>query len=184
MYTMVTTANNMVVNTQSCWEFVIILITHTQKVNYVRRYIYIYGYIYIYTHTHIHRASLVAQRLKHLPPMPETRVWSLGREDPLEKEMVTHSSILAWRIPWTEKPGRLQSTGSQRVWHDWATSLEIDRYIYNYLGLGWSVCNVSVCQIIRVYCLFPIIPYKVKNLRGKQKPARLSAFLFQWSIAV
>ena len=60
-------------------------------------------------------ASLVAQRLKHLPPMKETWVQSLGREDPLEKEMVTHSSILAWRIPWTEKPGRLQSMGSQRV---------------------------------------------------------------------
>ena len=54
-------------------------------------------------------ASLVAQKLKRLPAMQETQVWSLGREDPLEKEMVTHSSILAWRIPWTEKPGRLQS---------------------------------------------------------------------------
>ena len=63
-------------------------------------------------------ASLVAQRLKRLPPMQETQVRSLGREDPLEKEMVTHSSILAWRIPWMEKPGRLQSTGSQRVGHD------------------------------------------------------------------
>ena len=62
--------------------------------------------------------SLVAQRLKHLPPMQDTRVRSLGREDTLEKEMVTHSSILAWRIPWTEEPGRLQSTGSQRVGHD------------------------------------------------------------------
>ena len=59
-------------------------------------------------------ASLVAQRLKHLPPMWETRVLSLGREDPLEKEMATHSSILAWRIPWTEEPGGLQSTGSLR----------------------------------------------------------------------
>ena len=68
------------------------------------------------------RASLVDQRLKHLPPMWETWIRSLGWEDPLEKEMVTHSSILAWRIPWTEKPGRLQSTGSQRVGHDWATS--------------------------------------------------------------
>ena len=67
--------------------------------------------------------TLVAQRLKRLPPMRETRVQSLGQEDPLEKEMVTHSNILAWRIPWTEKPGRLQSTGSQRVGHDWATSL-------------------------------------------------------------
>ena len=62
------------------------------------------------------------KRLKRLPPMRETRVWSLGREDPLEKEMATHSSILAWRIPWTEKPCRLQSTGSQRVRHDWVTS--------------------------------------------------------------
>ena len=65
------------------------------------------------------RTSLVAQRLKRLPPMWKTPVRSLGREDPLEKEMVTHSSILAWRIPWMEKPGsRLQSTGSQRVGHD------------------------------------------------------------------
>ena len=63
------------------------------------------------------QASLVAQRLKHLPVMWETQVRSLGREDPLEKEMATHSSILAWRIPWTEEPGRLQSTGSQRVGH-------------------------------------------------------------------
>ena len=64
----------------------------------------------------------MAQRLKRLPPMWETRVRSLGWEEPLEKEMVTHSSILAWRLPWTEKPGRLQSMGSQRVRHDWATS--------------------------------------------------------------
>jgi hypothetical protein len=63
-------------------------------------------------------ASLVAQRLKCLPPMWETQVQSLGREDSLEKEMVTHSNILAWKIPWTEKPGRLQSMGSQRVRHD------------------------------------------------------------------
>ena len=55
--------------------------------------------------------------------MQETWVRSLGREDPLEKEMTTHSSILAWRIPWTEEPGGLQSTGSQRVGHDYATSL-------------------------------------------------------------
>ena len=59
-----------------------------------------------------------AQRLKHLPAMQETWVRSLGWEDPLEKEMATHSSILAWRIPWTEEPGGLQSTGSQRVGHD------------------------------------------------------------------
>ena len=63
-------------------------------------------------------ASLVAQRLKCLPGMPETRVQSLGREDALEKEMTTHSSTLAWRIPWSEEPGRLQFMGLQRVGHD------------------------------------------------------------------
>ena len=62
--------------------------------------------------------SLVAQRLKSLPAIQETRVRSLGQEDPLEKEMATHSSILAWEIPWTEEPGGLQSTASQRVGHD------------------------------------------------------------------
>ena len=59
----------------------------------------------------------MAQRLKRLPALQETWVRSLGREDPLEKEMATHSSILAWRIPWTEEPGGLQSTGYQRVGH-------------------------------------------------------------------
>ena len=63
-------------------------------------------------------ASLVAQRLKRLPAMRETWVRSLGREDLLEKEMSTYCSTLAWRIPWTEEPGGLRSTGSQRVRHD------------------------------------------------------------------
>ena len=58
---------------------------------------------------------MVAQRLKHLPAMRETQVRSLGWEDPLEKEMATHSCILAWRIPWTEELGVLQSKGTQRV---------------------------------------------------------------------
>ena len=56
--------------------------------------------------------------VKRLPTIQETWVGSLGREDLLEQEMATHSSILAWKIPWTEEPGRLQSTGSQRVGHD------------------------------------------------------------------
>ena len=60
----------------------------------------------------------MAQRLKRLPARRETRAQSLGQEDPLEKEMAPHSSILARRIPWTEEPGGLQSTGSQRVGHD------------------------------------------------------------------
>ena len=58
----------------------------------------------------------MAQIVKNLPAMQDTRVQSLGWEDPLEKEMATHSSILAWRIPWTKKPGGLQSMGSQRVY--------------------------------------------------------------------
>ena len=62
--------------------------------------------------------SLVAQMVKRLPAMRDTQVRSLGREDPLEKEMATHSSTPAWKIPWTEEPGRLQSMGSQRVGHD------------------------------------------------------------------
>ena len=60
-------------------------------------------------------ASLIVQLVKNLPAMQETRVRFLGREDPLEKEMATHSSIPAWRIPWTEEPGKLQSMGSQEL---------------------------------------------------------------------
>ena len=65
--------------------------------------------------------NILAQTVKRLPAMRETRVQSLGQEDPLEKEMASHSCILAWKIPWME-PGRLQSMGLQRVRHDWATS--------------------------------------------------------------
>ena len=63
------------------------------------------------------KASLMAQAVKCLPAVPETRVWSLSQEDPLEKEMATHSSTLVWKIPWTEEPCKLQSTGSQRAGH-------------------------------------------------------------------
>ena len=64
------------------------------------------------------KVSLIAQTVKRLPTVWETRVRSLHQEDPLEKEMATHSSMLAWKILWTEEPGRLQSMGSQRVEHD------------------------------------------------------------------
>ena len=74
--------------------------------------------IYLTSNLVITGASLVAQLVKNLPVMQETWVQSLGWEDPLEKEMATHSSILAWRIPWTEEPGRLQSIRSPRVLHD------------------------------------------------------------------
>ena len=65
-------------------------------------------------------ASQVAQKVKNLPAVQESWVWLLGQEDPLEKEMATHSSILVWRIPWTQEPGGLQSIGSQRVGQDWS----------------------------------------------------------------
>ena len=69
----------------------------------------------------VFRASLVAQLVKNLPVMRETQVQSLGWEDPLENEIATHSSILAWKISWMEEPGGLQSTGLQRVRHDFTS---------------------------------------------------------------
>ena len=80
--------------------------------------------VYIYTHTHIYGAPLVAQMVKNLPVMQETWVQSMGQEDALEKGMATHSNILAWRIPWTEEPGRLRPCGC-RVGHDLATTQHI-----------------------------------------------------------
>ena len=80
----------------------------------------------------------MAQRLKHLPPIRETWVRSLGQEDPLEKEMATHSNIRAWRILWMEEPSRLQSTGSQRVGHNWATSLSLSITMVGKGGGEWS----------------------------------------------
>ena len=74
-------------------------------------------------------ASLVAQMVKNLPEMQEIQVWSLCWEDPLEKEMATHSSIFAWRIPWTEEPSRLQSMGSQRVRHSWVSDTTTEYHV-------------------------------------------------------
>ena len=73
-------------------------------------------------HTAIDKCISVVKMVKNLPAMQETQVRSLGRKDPLEKGVATHSSILAWTIPWTEEPGGLQSVGSQRVEHDWGTN--------------------------------------------------------------
>ena len=70
--------------------------------------------------------------VKHLPTMRETQVRSLCWEDPLEKEMTTHSSTLAWKIPWTEEHGRLQSMGSQRVGHNWVTSLHFTNVSFTF----------------------------------------------------
>ena len=81
----------------------------------------IWNYRYSKVYNISNRASLVAQTVKNLPVMQATWVGSLGWEDPREKEMAAHSSILAWEIPWTEEPGGLLFMGSQRVGHDWVT---------------------------------------------------------------
>ena len=98
---------------------------------------------YIYTGT-----SLMAQSVKNLPTMQETWVRSLGQEDSLENGTATHSSILAWRIPWTEEPGRLQSMGSQKVRHNWANFHFLSfTYIYSRILLSHkkeqnnAICN-------------------------------------------
>ena len=96
-------------------------------------------------------ASQVAQMVKSLPAMQETRVQSLGWEDPLEKEMKTYSSTLAWNIPWMEEPGRLQSMGSQRVRQDWGTSLSLSFFLClrheTTLGHPWIGCSfISQCE--------------------------------------
>ena len=92
-------------------------------------------------------ASLVAQMIKNLPAIQETWVWSLGREDPLEKGMATHTSTLASKIPQTEEPGRLQSMALQRVGHNWATSLSffIDVYLFINAVVRYLFFVASLC---------------------------------------
>ena len=85
------------------------------------RWFYLVQFSHFYIIMSLCRASLVAQTVKRLFEMWETRIQSLGQKDTLEKEMATHSSSLAWKIPWTKEPGRLQFMGSQRVGHNWAT---------------------------------------------------------------
>ena len=98
-----------------------------------------------------HQASLVAQMVKHLPAMWETQVWSLGWEDPLEKEMAIHSSTLAWKIPWMEEPGRLQPMWSQRVRHDWLTPLLLSVMLKRFKKIRYNFqkqeeeCNRQFC---------------------------------------
>ena len=95
-------------------------------------------------------ASLTAQMVKNLPAMQETWIWSLGWEDPLEKGMATHSSILAWRIPRTEEPGGLQLMGSQRVSQDWVTNTftsPVCATLWPFLLLGSDLSCSSVLKV-------------------------------------
>ena len=86
------------------------------------------------------RASLMAQTVKNLPAMQETWVQSLAQEDPLVKELATHSSALAWRIPWTEKPGRLKFMGSKRARYDWVTNFHFSLSDVTYM---WNPQNTK-----------------------------------------
>ena len=92
---------------------------------------------------------LVAQTVKYLPAMQETPIQFLGREDPLEKGMATHSSILAWRILWTEEPGGLQSIGLPRVGHDWMTNSHFHM--------------VSIVSFIQFYSPSPLKYFEANN---------------------
>ena len=99
----------------------------------------------------------MAQTVKRLPTMWETRVQSLGQEDLLEKEMAPHSSTLAWKIPRMEKPGRLQSMGSQRVRNDWATSLSLQAYCFPYPERNiLYVSLTSCCVSVQFFVLKPV----------------------------
>ena len=88
--------------------------------------------------------------VKHPSTMQETGVWFLGREDPLEKEMAIHSSTIAWKIPRTEEPGRPQSMGSQRVRHDWVTSLSLSFWVH----LGWKFVVVFILLHMTLFHYF------------------------------
>ena len=110
--------------------------------------------------------SLVAQTVKSLPAIWENWVWSLDPEDPLEKEMATHSGILAWEIPWTEKHGGLQSIGSRRVRHDWATALSFSFFSFTNWEV-WMECSfLNDKVIVPSHLFFPVL-LKVPRLSCK-----------------
>ena len=138
--------------------------------------------------------SLVAQMVKRLPTMQETQVRSLGREDPLEKEIATHSSTLAWKIPWMEEPGRLQSMGSQRVRHDWVTSLHFT-YMEVIVCLNTLYKNSNILHWFYLDCSpqfkresFAVFLYWRKYLSSKETlmflPIILQTCRKVWNLAV
>ena len=102
------------------WKLILCQLFHLLLFSPILRTVFSSHLWYIYT-----LGWGVAQMVKNLPAVWETWVSSLGQEEPVDKGMATHSSIHAWRIPWTEKPGRLQSMGLQRLEHDWANNMHI-----------------------------------------------------------
>ena len=101
------------------------------------------------------RASLVPQTVKNLPIVPETRVPSLGQEDPLEKGMATHSNIFAWRIPWTEEPGGLQSRSykesDKTEWLTFYCDLRRSRYISSIAPQKWSLAPSPLLEMVMAF---------------------------------
>ena len=122
------------------------------------------------SHLGHHRATLVAQMVKNPPAMQETQVWSLGQEDPLEKGMATHSSILIWRIPWTEEPGRQQSMGSQsQTW----------------LSTGhWVEFSVLYSRFLLVICFIHTSVYMSIQISKFIPPPPLSTFLHHFKLCI
>ena len=111
---------------------------HSQEANTAFKLLFLLVFTFMFLW-----ASLVAQLVKNLPAMQETQIRSLGREDPLEKEMATHSSIVAWRIPWTEEPGGLKSRRSQRIRNDWVTNFTF--HISLFFFLMCSLTLITLC---------------------------------------
>ena len=102
-------------------------------------------------------ASLVAESVKNLPAVQETRVQSLGWEDPLGKVIASHSSILAWKISWTEEPGGLQSMGSQRVGHNWATNTySFTRICAIFVNKSYFYQHFNNHQDLLLFCLWVV----------------------------
>ena len=109
-------------------------------------------------YTIYHSISLVAQMGKNLPAVQATWAQSLGQEGPLEKGMVTHSSILDWRIPWSEESGRLQSMGSQRVGHNWVTNTFTSRFVVAFLRRKWQdFLLFDGCIVLYYVCISHLV---------------------------
>ena len=113
-------------------------------------------------------ASLVAQTVKNLPAMQETQVPSLGQDAPLEKVMATYSSILAWRIPWTGEPGRLQSMGSQRAGHNSVTKHSLGGPMTE----DWCPCSQKKVSLASAKPLIPDASWTKPGWKHTQREPR------------
>ena len=135
---------------------------------------------------------MMAQRVKHLPAMRETWVRSLGQEDPLEKEKATHSGTLVWKTPWTEKPGRLQSIGSQKIGHDWATSLSLSPVVIWGLNEVMAIRYNSAWKWLSVlalkWCPYPQVTFVISqpanpvpgSLGRESAVSRIESSIYLW----